>query len=385
MRPSIARRQTIRVSRRTRKGKRVVHEDDYGFWDDDRSYSLAGRRTRAQPPQRRPQIAQRSHSNHDVPLHQHSSSTLRARLVGSAGRTGRGLFWSRLGLLGLIGVVAISVALAVSSEGSLGRVAALNAPATAPTVPATTVVVTAAGFVAIAEPMVSVESATTTTTAAHIVPAVATTIKPAAAAQPRAPSTPVAKPNATCARPYKVVALDYWILIARKFNVSVKTLLAVNQANTSTALYPGRTVCLPANASAPKTTKSTATTPPSTTVKPTVKAAAAKPKAAQPTQPAIPSPPPLRNYSAAEVEQIIREVWPDDLEDQALSIARRESNLVPTARNSCCIGLFQIYWAANQRFLSTIGISSASMLFEPLTNANAAYAMYLRSGWGPWS
>jgi hypothetical protein len=99
----------------------------------------------------------------------------------------------------------------------------------------------------------------------------------------------------------------------------------------------------------------------------------------------MPNAPAGPSYSASEIEQIIRDVWPDDLEDQAIAIANRESHLHPTSRNSCCVGLFQIHWIANQSFLNSIGVTSVTMLFDPTTNATAAYRMYLRNGWGPWS
>jgi LysM repeat protein len=372
----------------------VSHEDDYGFWDDDRSYSLTARRAR---PQRRRVQDDRAHQQGD--LRRRKADVARSRAGASAARSASARLWSRLGLIALVGVLAISVAMAVSSESSLSRVAAVNVP------------VTSASDAAVA--FVTQEIATTT--ASPIAPAVETTLQvatiPPLAAVPQVSVLPSVsakavttvttakpKPKEACTKTYKVVALDYWILIAKKVNVTVKDLLAANQAKASTALYPGRTICLPANASAPKAPTPTTTTTTTSTVKPTkaqkaavttttVKSAATKPKAkaTAPTQPTAPPPPPLRSYSVAEVEQIIRDVWPDDLEDQALAIAKRESNLVPTAHNSCCIGLFQIYWVANQRFLSTLGISSATDLYDPRTNANAAYAIYLRSGWGPWS
>ena len=94
---------------------------------------------------------------------------------------------------------------------------------------------------------------------------------------------------------------------------------------------------------------------------------------------------PRRVYSAAEVETIIREVWPDDLEDEAVRIARRESNLQPTARNACCYGLFQIYWSVHKGWLAQMGITSAEQLFDPAVAAKAGLALYQRSGgWGPW-
>ena len=86
-----------------------------------------------------------------------------------------------------------------------------------------------------------------------------------------------------------------------------------------------------------------------------------------------------------EIEQIIRDVWPDDLEEQALSIAWRESGYNPRAQNYCCSGLFQIYYDVHASWLAELGINSAEDLYDPHTNATAAYALYQRSGgWSPW-
>jgi hypothetical protein len=78
-------------------------------------------------------------------------------------------------------------------------------------------------------------------------------------------------------------------------------------------------------------------------------------------------------------------VWPDDIEERALTIARRESGLRPDAYNGhCCYGLFQIYFEANRSLMATLGVTSASQLLDARTNTNVAYAMYQRSGWQPW-
>jgi soluble lytic murein transglycosylase-like protein len=78
-------------------------------------------------------------------------------------------------------------------------------------------------------------------------------------------------------------------------------------------------------------------------------------------------------------------MWPDDSEERALQIVRRESNFVPSAYNgSCCYGLFQIHFGANQRSLAALGVTSADQLLDPVTNINVALWMYQRSGWGPW-
>ncbi len=79
-------------------------------------------------------------------------------------------------------------------------------------------------------------------------------------------------------------------------------------------------------------------------------------------------------------------MWPDELEERALEIAFRESRFVPTARNSCCYGIFQIYWSVHRSWLADIGITSDQQLYDPATNARAAYALYQRAGgWGPWT
>ena len=202
---------------------------------------------------------------------------------------------------------------------------------------------------------------------------------------------PVTAAELVCAKDYKVVAGDYWILIADKVSVSLSEVLAANNATVKTALYPGRTVCLPANASAP-TTQAPATAAPTTRAAPTTtakatttttKATSTTVKATTTSSPAATAPP--NSYSRSEVEAIIRQVWPDDLEDEAIRIATRESNLNPTVRNYCCFGLFQLYYKVHQTWLAQMGVTAAEQLYDPLTNAYAAYALYLRSGgWGPW-
>ncbi len=230
-------------------------------------------------------------------------------------------------------------------------------------------------------------------------------------------------PLKRCDNPYTVVAGDYWIRLAGAIDVPLRDLLALNSATVATPLYPGRSVCLPSGATvAPPTTAATTTiaattttTPtkstsnnnstsknstsksgsaakpqaPATTAKPpAAKPPAAKPPAAKTTPPTSTEPPvtaPPNQYSAGEADAIIREVWPDDLEDEAVRIASRESHLVPTARNSCCIGLFQIYYGVHRGWLATIGVTSAAQLFDPRVNAQAAFTLYQRSGgFGAW-
>jgi hypothetical protein len=91
-----------------------------------------------------------------------------------------------------------------------------------------------------------------------------------------------------------------------------------------------------------------------------------------------------RTYTADEVRQIIREEWPDELQDKALRIAKRESNFNPRAKNYCCYGLFQMYWNVNRRWIAPLGYT-ADDLFDPRINAKLAFELYQRAGgWGPW-
>ena len=121
-------------------------------------------------------------------------------------------------------------------------------------------------------------------------------------------------------------------------------------------MFAGRSVCLPSGATAPS---SAAATPSTVTV---------------------------RAYTAAENEAIIRAVWPDELEEEAMRIARRESNLQNRAKNSCCYGLFQIHWNAHKSWLSGMGVTNAGQLLDPNVNVAAAYALYQRAGgFGPWA
>jgi LysM repeat protein len=258
------------------------------------------------------------------------------------------------------------------------------------------------------------------TTAAPATPA--PTVAALATAAPTAPPTTakvvkkkvvVAKPTTTtapppttatqavakvaCTQTYTVASGDAWSTIAARAKVSMTSLLAANRATTQTLLLAGKKICLPAGAVIPgppttkppttTTTKPPATKPPTTppkvTAPPTTKPSTTPTvtTAPAPTQP----PPPANTYTKAQVAQIIRDVWPDDLEDQAIAIATRESSLIPTVRNYCCYGLFQIYFTANQSFLAGLGITNAAQLYDPRVNATAALAMYNRSGWAPWA
>jgi hypothetical protein len=200
-----------------------------------------------------------------------------------------------------------------------------------------------------------------------------------------------------CAASYEVVDGDYWLRLADGAGVPLADLLAVNSASSDTALFPGSTICLPIGASTPPPPPAPTTAPPTTAAPTTAAPTTAAPTTAAPTTAApttaapataapttqAPDPPP--SYTSGQVQQIIRDVFPDHLEERALVIADRESNFVPTAKNYCCYGLFQIYWTVHRGWLSELGITSDQQLFDAETNARAALALYRRSGgWGPW-
>jgi soluble lytic murein transglycosylase-like protein len=159
-----------------------------------------------------------------------------------------------------------------------------------------------------------------------------------------------------CATTYAAKSGDSWWSIAERHGLPLSRVLTLNKATTSTKILIGDDVCV-AKASAKKQTQT--------------------------------APAPKRiTYTQAEITQIIREEWPDELEERALKIARRESKFNPYAvgiPNNCCYGLFQIYYRWHKTWLPTVGVTSAEQLLDPRLNARAAYRMYQRnSGWGPW-
>jgi hypothetical protein len=192
-------------------------------------------------------------------------------------------------------------------------------------------------------------------------------------------AAPADRVERICAIDYGVLAGDYWIRLADAADVPLAELLEANGATSSTPIYPGTSICLPAGATtpAPPTITPAAITPAATPVNTTAPATTAgTPAGATPSS---------TNSTPDEVKQIIRDVWPDELEERAIEIAYRESRFVPTAKNFCCYGLFQMYWTVHQSWLNDIGITDDQQLYDPATNARAAYELYQRAGgWGPW-
>lgn len=89
---------------------------------------------------------------------------------------------------------------------------------------------------------------------------------------------------------------------------------------------------------------------------------------------------------SGSVEDMIRAIWPDDLENQALRIAYRESRYQPgvTSSTGCCHGVFQIH-EVHFGWMRAHGVTSVSQLFNAETNIRMAYELYKRNGWAPWA
>ena len=156
---------------------------------------------------------------------------------------------------------------------------------------------------------------------------------------------------APCSKTYVAKRGDSWWAIARKSETTLNRLLKLNGAKTSTKILIGDEVCVPGKSK------------PATTI------------------------PDIPKFTQAEVIQIIRDAWPDNLEERALFIAHRESKYQPRVinRSKCCYGLFQIYYRWHKSWLPEVGVTSANQLLNPRLNAAAAYRMYQRNnGWGPW-
>lgn len=368
-------------------------DDPFGFWNDEPTRQL--KRTHA---------GTRSHTDpHGIPATRMVPVVRsdRSRPIVALHRP-RNPLLTRLWVMAGVSALLVPIALSLRTDNSQARAAAdiqgvdtvlvgqLPAPApTEVTVAPSTQAPTALAVTTVPATPPPTEAAIVTT-APTAAPTTAAAVKKAA---PKTTTTQAPAPTAVqsadqaCALSYTIVSGDAWSSIASRAKVTMKALLAVNNATVNTLLLPGKTICLPEGAVAPgpPTTKAPSTTqPPATTQpKPATTQATTPPGTSAPgtTQPAAPA----NTYTKAQVAQIIRDVWPDDLEDEAIRIATRESNLIPTVKNYCCYGLFQIYYNAHRAWLTGIGITSAAQLFDPRVNATAALALYNKSGWAPWA
>jgi hypothetical protein len=168
---------------------------------------------------------------------------------------------------------------------------------------------------------------------------------------------------ATCSSFHTAKANDSWTRIAARFDVSLRKVLSLNSARTSTKIMIGDQICI---SDAPAVTTSTTTT-------------------VSPSPIVVPKTTTKRN----EVIAIIREIWPDEYEENALFLAQRESNMLPNViggTKNCCIGLFQIYYSVHKAWLVDIGITESSQLLDARLNTLAAFTLFRRNGksWKPW-
>lgn len=180
-----------------------------------------------------------------------------------------------------------------------------------------------------------------------------------------------------CGLDYVVQAGDSWFGIASRADVKAGPLAAANGMTIRSSLKIGQTICLPVGAKHPTPTTSTTQAPaPATT--------GSSGGSSRPTLTGL-TYNPVYVHSRSELEQMIRDVWPDELEEQALYVVQRESRYNTTSYNWCCVGLFQVNWWSHRSWLQGAGVSEPSQLMDPLTNVRMALVVWQRSGsWRPW-
>lgn len=180
-----------------------------------------------------------------------------------------------------------------------------------------------------------------------------------------------------CGLDYVVQPGDSWYGIASRAGVKAGPLAAVNGKTLSSPLKVGQTICLPEGARRPPATTTT-TRPPQSSGAQSGSQTSANDMRQVPYNPS-------RLYSREDVEQIVRTVWPDQLENDALYVVQRESRFNPGSRSRCCIGIFQINWASHKRWLANYGVTDPAQLLDPEVNARMALVTWERSGsWRPW-
>ena len=189
-----------------------------------------------------------------------------------------------------------------------------------------------------------------------------------------------------CSRTYRVHAGDSWLRIAAAGQIAVAQLLSVNDAQLDTSIHPGQGLCIPEGARMPsQPTTTVASAPPVRVVAPSpVRTPTPVRTPAPPARIVAPAGP---RPSTDQVIAMIREIWPAELQERAIAIARRESRHRSDAYNGwCCYGVFQIYWSVHRSWMSGHGVTSATQLLDARTNIEMAYRIYQRAGgWGPWT
>jgi len=179
-----------------------------------------------------------------------------------------------------------------------------------------------------------------------------------------------------CGLDYTVLPGDSWFGIAARADVKAGPLAAANGMTIRSSLKVGQVICLPVGAKRPAPTTTTTQAPAAPS---NASAGSSRPTLSGLTYN------PVRSYSRPELEQMIRDIWPDELEEQAIYVVHRESRYNPGSYNWCCVGLFQVNWWSHRSWMQGAGVSEPSHLMDPLTNVRMALVVWQRSGsWKPW-
>ena len=295
----------------------------------------------------------------------------------------------RLGAVAAATVVLVPVMMAMADGGSGDELRSEDVPATV------------AASIAPPAAVTATPNTGVLITAGATAPAtVAASDEPPAAAASSGAAEAEAEDEPECAGTYTVVAGDYWLRFVDSSGASLDEWLASNGADAETQMYEGDELCIPPGAVAPEpipvqTAAPETTIPPTSAAAPTTPAPtpAPPPPPPPPAPVAAPAPPPApvaapaRVASTDEVQALIREIWPDDIEERALQIAYNEARWRPDLNNWCCYGVFAIHFESGSKhgFLQRFGVTRAEQLFDARLNITIAYEMYKLSGWSPWS
>ena len=94
----------------------------------------------------------------------------------------------------------------------------------------------------------------------------------------------------------------------------------------------------------------------------------------------------LRDTAQAQNGQsaeLIAKYWPGN-DQQALSVARCESNYDESARNGSHYGVFQLSRRYHEHRARELGYDWDSVAIDAGKNTRVAWSLYQDSGWGPW-
>ena len=209
-----------------------------------------------------------------------------------------------------------------------------------------------------------------------------------------------------CAGTYTVIANDYWNRFPKSSGASVRGVARRQQRHARhaavrrrRALHPGGRHGAgpppPADHRAagdrppPPTTSATAAdarTRDDRRTGPTRRHRRRRPRHHRRPSTATPAPAPADPAIAASVEALIREIWPDDLEERALDDRLAREQLRPDVHNGAATACSQIYFDMGTSCLADDGhhvrrssCSTPARTSPPRTRCTSA------AGWGPWA